>query len=359
MMAAMATRWSVPMRCWAAMLVLSLVVRAVAQQTKVAPADSAAYLQAEHTVRHEFVQRYPLLDQAKASLGPRGMKNKGAAGLFKTIDGLPDDQKFGLVFAYVMQGRVEAKKSTAAPPTYWQRQLGALMATVPLGGEVAKPYLAQNESRAARENDEAPNRLALKSMQTFRALIVGYGMATGEEFDQAAPLARTRLILRMFAKAQGDIGLPCPFSIFLLDMDAADADSPPMARETVGRLLGKSSAEYLHFPEFSREQRSLALKQAHLHLLEEARKVAAEPSIEALNRYLLVAGMSCESGSWSVQEESGKAHAFAELMRVTLGDAEVQKFSHEAEGPAKDANRVAVLLLWAQYHLGTSGWLIG
>ncbi len=343
-------------------IVLSLATSAVAQQTKFAPAAPAAFLEAEHNVRNEFVQRYPLMDQFKGAVGAQAGQNKAAIGLMKLADQQPVDQKFGLVFAYVMQGKVEAKKTTAAPPSYWQRQLGALMTALPFGDDMAKIYLAQSEARAALKNEEAPNRLALDSLQNFRTLIVGYGIATGAEFDHAVPLAKTRLILTMFANLQADIGLPCPFSIFLLDMEGAEADDTnnvPVAREAVGRLLGKSSADYLHFPEYSREQKSVALKHAYLHLLQNSQKVAAAPSFENLNDYLRVAGMSSNSGTWSVQEESGNAHPFSELMRVTFGDAELRKFSQKSEGPEKDADRVAVILLWAQFRMGSSGWMIG
>lgn len=362
MIAAMPKTWSEHLGCWSVIFALSIPVPAVPQQTKLAPANAGAFLEAEHAVRHEFLQRYSLSDQAMATMGPQTTKNRAVMQLLKTLDQLPDDEKFGTVFAYVMRGKVEAKKTTAAPPTYWQRQLGELMKALPFGDNAANAYIAQNETRASQENAEAPNRLAQERLQNFKTLVVGYRIATGAEFDQADPLEKTRLILSTFSKLQGDIGLPCPFSIFLLDMDAAqagDADNPPVTRDVVGRLLGKSSTDYQHYPEYSREQKSVALKHAYLHLLEGAQKVAAAPSFENLHDYLPMAGMSANRGSWSVQEETGNAHPFTEIMRATFGDTELQKFSHEAEGTEKDAERVAVILLWAQYRMGSSGWMIG
>ena len=237
--------------------VLSVVcaATAIAQETKLPAPDTPSYLEAEHNVRHEFLQRYPLADQMPAPVTRMdGQSKAGAAAMKmmqKLMDQQPEDNKFALDFAYVMKGNVEAKKVNAKRPSYWQRQLAGLMEGLPFGGAMATSYLAQNQTRAAIANQEAPNRLALDNMQNFKILVIGYDIATGEEFDHAAPLARTRLILTMFSKVQQDISPACPFSIFLLDIDESEANEPgvtPGARGLVEHLLGKSSPEYLRFP---------------------------------------------------------------------------------------------------------------
>ena len=345
-------------------LTIGLAGHAVSQEKKISNSDSTSFIQAEHSVRHEFVQRYPLLDQYSASMGSQAFKNSYAANLMKTLNQLPDDQKFFLDFAYVMEGKVELKKKTALPPSYWQRSLAELMTALPFGDAMAKTYLGVNAAKTEMENSEAPNRLALENMQNFRELILGYKIANGEDFDHATLIERARLILTMFTKVQEDVSLPCPYSIYLLDVDASDKsdlNSSSVPREIVGHLLGKKSPEYLQFPLESREQKSAALKNAYLHLLDNAQDVAAAPSAEILRGYLHVAALqlSASGGNWYIEDESNKTFSFSDLMRVTFGDAELQKFNHKPEGSEKDADRVAVILLWAQYRMGTSGWMIG
>jgi hypothetical protein len=345
-------------------LLIGLTGPAVSQEKKIAVSDSFSFLEAEHNVRHEFVQRYPLLDQFSASMGSQASKNRYAADLMKRFDQLPDDQKFAPDFGYVMEGKVKIKKKTALLPSYWQRSLAGLMKALPFGDAMAKTYLGGNAAKTEMENSEAPNRLALDNMQNFRELAVGYKIASGEDFDHAAALARTRYILTMFGKAQEDVSLPCPFSIYLLDVDtlaSSDTDGPSVPREIIGHLLGKKSPEYLQFPEDSREQKSVALKHAYLHLLADAQRVATVPSAETLNGYLQFAALqlSATNGNWYIADEFNKVYSFSDLMRATFGDAELQKFNREPEGPEKDADRVAVILLWTQYRLGTSGWMIG
>ncbi len=368
------------------------------------PSDFAAQ---ERQVRQQFLARHPLALSGAQTTFFSVVRQQGPEA--------EERVRFLVDFAGAMRGEVEPPPPKPVKPSYWKAQLTDQMDGIPFANAIARA-LGRAWNARHPPADEL-DLLALRNQQNFRAIVSGQGIATAEAFDAATPELRVRLLFRALRKLYEQIGSPCPYTVYLLDLSpetspapatdgpsasapvlegphakeiaraiarakreakknpaAAAAEQPPptdtddqsaesnYGRFLVGQFLGRSSPEYTTFPHNTRQGNTDALMRSFLAFTGAGATALDNPADEKqLAAYLTYLGSSVERSpaGWVLRDDLGKPSPDILLIEQVFGKQARKAFQAEPEGPHKDAVRVAAIVLTTHFQIVAAGLLLG
>jgi hypothetical protein len=381
------------------LLALALVSISLSLHAQSTPrTDNVDFAAREESVRQQFLVRHP------SSLNP--IQKKFSAMIENHADeATAANVRFVVGFALTLRGEVEPPPPTTPKPSYWQTQAATLLQGIPFGEAIGRAFGVGTQ--VAARPDEV-DKLAAENQQNFKMIVTSFGVASAEEFNSAPQPLRVRYLIKALRKMYDQIDFPCPYTVYLLDVSSekpaedsapesdpsaippgmsakqwnkrqrdmkrakkyesggessSDERSPTddVSQIYVARLLGRGSKEFSEYSNYSREQKTKTLARAFKAFAEAGIRVADDGHVGALDSYLASLGFSLQQSpsGWAMSDERSRTTTDTELIKKEFGEAALKQFQAQAEGPDKDAVRVAAILLFTQFQIVAAGLIVG
>lgn len=298
---------------------------------KATSGDSPEFLSREASVRHDFLVRYP------ANLGP----------LAKVVNSSnsTEQQLFDVSMAQVMLGKTQPANQKL--PAYWRARLAGFVETQ--SEALARLILGRNND-PSQVDPKSVDKLAKLNMQAFRALALQYGgVASADVFDSSPPLVQARYIMTGMKGLLGDVSFPCPYTVYILDMDEEQKDDQPdYARDYFATMAGRDNGDYAHFSSFNRQQKTDAFQRAFAALIDAGQNLALHPDQDTLAGFGRHFGVTVEHSGDNltfVGPTGGKRETDSDVVFAVYGFDGLKAFKQMSEGPAKSDMRIAAVVL--------------